>query len=146
MDPVEVGFGHDMWYESDIRRFKCSFHDLWSRDFLAAKPEDWGAFRKDAFVTFETTTLTVAAFVVSPQIDALPDLQTLVRATFTFTPAGKIEFKETLMTTTQTFGIWKATAIFTVVFGVLYLLSVVRRALDRKARKEKAPQSASRGF
>ena len=73
MDPVEVGFGHKMWYESDSRRFKCSFHDLWSRDFLAAKPEEWGAFRKDAFVTFETTTLTVAAFVVSPQIDALPD-------------------------------------------------------------------------
>ena len=46
------------------------------------------------------------------------DLQTLVRAEFTFTTAGKIEYEAILQTTSQTTLVWHASAVINLFLGL----------------------------
>merc|ERR1719428_38781 len=103
-DPMKRGPEHEMWHETKYHTlYQCSLHESWNRPFLdASDPESWPENRKSTFITFETTEVTIAAFVVSPRIDALPDMQSLVRVKFLVDASGFIEVEKSVMTTSDT--------------------------------------------
>eukprot|EP00927_Polykrikos_kofoidii_P042080 TRINITY_DN3594_c0_g1_i12.p1 TRINITY_DN3594_c0_g1~~TRINITY_DN3594_c0_g1_i12.p1 ORF type:complete len:1198 (+),score=196.68 TRINITY_DN3594_c0_g1_i12:64-3657(+) len=128
-DPVEEGAGHPMWAEKrgDEYSDNCSMRKRWTDEFLAKASNE----RRNTFITLETTELTVAALVITPQGNRFQDVVTLVELRFTFKQSGLVEATARLTSTSETLLGWYFWIGIVGFFAVLNLVSQRSHILKR---------------
>jgi hypothetical protein len=123
-DPLEVGPSHPMWQEKSISD-KCSFRRQWIKRFLDDEktPE-----RESSFLTSQTTELSMAALVITPQMESLPDITTLVMVTFVQGQNGAISASPWLVSISETPVLkWCSWCGVALTFAILYPIHELRK-------------------
>eukprot|EP00929_Paragymnodinium_shiwhaense_P075941 TRINITY_DN3891_c0_g1_i1.p1 TRINITY_DN3891_c0_g1~~TRINITY_DN3891_c0_g1_i1.p1 ORF type:complete len:1255 (+),score=150.39 TRINITY_DN3891_c0_g1_i1:76-3765(+) len=122
MDPAMYA-EHPLWQEEGDNRVYlpqeglCTLRAQWTKKYLSQGLDE----RMNAFLTLETTSLTVSVLVITPQPAAYSDVQTLVRITWVFDQGGTVECVPLIQSTSQTTESWKYMVVVTVVMAWCHL-------------------------
>jgi hypothetical protein len=122
-DPIEDGPLHPMWNQFNSTAV-CSARWRWIELYLNAPRRQ----KKSTFLTAETTQLTIAALAITPQMEGLADITTLVRVVFDIDQNGNCEANFVLSSTSDTDeSVWVATVTTALVLTALYMVGTLRR-------------------
>jgi len=128
-DPIEDGPSHPMWNDSDISS-TCSLRKIWTQKFLDPKTK-----KRSTFFTFETNELTVASLVITPQMDGIPDITTLVRVVFSVGQSGVLSAEAFLSSTSETLLVkWVPCAVATILLAITYPLNGFASPVRQKGK------------
>jgi len=82
--------------------------------------------RRNTYFTRETSELTVAAFIITPQPDVYREIITIVRVTFTVSQGGEIRARPSIHSVTQCYTWWYVLASIVIAASLLYMAADMR--------------------
>eukprot|EP00930_Biecheleria_cincta_P101701 TRINITY_DN9334_c0_g1_i2.p1 TRINITY_DN9334_c0_g1~~TRINITY_DN9334_c0_g1_i2.p1 ORF type:complete len:926 (-),score=102.71 TRINITY_DN9334_c0_g1_i2:220-2997(-) len=117
-DPMEDGPQHPMWNENNMS-YRCSMRREWIRRFLKAEQEH-------RFIDIQTSELTIAALVITPQGENYPDITTLVRVIFTVEQYGAYVARVSLSSVSETIsGRWLGAVALVLTVAITLIMHTV---------------------
>eukprot|EP00930_Biecheleria_cincta_P033653 TRINITY_DN23314_c0_g1_i1.p1 TRINITY_DN23314_c0_g1~~TRINITY_DN23314_c0_g1_i1.p1 ORF type:complete len:944 (+),score=109.87 TRINITY_DN23314_c0_g1_i1:104-2935(+) len=138
VDPITLR-EHPLWSDSVLKSNYddvCSLRKKWSDQYLAKQPDA----RSNTWFTVLTSSLTVAALVITPQPAGVSDVVTLVEANFEIDQYGSIQGKSKLTSTSETLSTFYIIASFCLVSCVLSLVDdlwwIYRHIVKSSAKME----------
>eukprot|EP00931_Biecheleriopsis_adriatica_P054627 TRINITY_DN32158_c0_g1_i1.p1 TRINITY_DN32158_c0_g1~~TRINITY_DN32158_c0_g1_i1.p1 ORF type:complete len:980 (+),score=124.55 TRINITY_DN32158_c0_g1_i1:309-2942(+) len=128
VDPVEVGPSHPMWLENSFDN--CSMRREWIRRFLRAEKEH-------RFIDIQTSEVTIASLVMTPQGKDHADITTLVRVTFKIEQNGAYTASVGLTSVSETaLGRWYASVIIALGIAVLFIAHALHEFIVVKRKTD----------
>jgi hypothetical protein len=117
VDPVEEGPDHPMWSEESIAD-ECSGRRQWISRFL---DEEKTPEKESTFFTPDTKSFFIGALVITPQMQGLPDITTLVKVEIVRDQNGFFSVQPSLVSISETpMFTWISCMLVTLVFCVAY--------------------------
>lgn len=108
---------HPMWAHAS-NDSRCSQRRIWAREYKSRPITE----RRNTFLDLETTELTVANLVTSPQVEGLGDVTSVIKVTWTFTQGGSVHVNGEILSTSETTSTWYASIL---VLGFMTLMYIV---------------------
>eukprot|EP00929_Paragymnodinium_shiwhaense_P075942 TRINITY_DN3891_c0_g2_i1.p1 TRINITY_DN3891_c0_g2~~TRINITY_DN3891_c0_g2_i1.p1 ORF type:complete len:555 (+),score=82.41 TRINITY_DN3891_c0_g2_i1:173-1837(+) len=121
-DPILYA-DHALWREEGDNKIylpanqTCTLRKGWTDRYLAKDISE----RMNTFLTMETTKITVAVMVVTPQPEEYSDVQTLVRISWTIDQGGTVLGAAQIQSTSQTTDQWYYTVGLTVFLSFCHM-------------------------
>lgn len=133
-DPI-INENHPMWKEkrsigSDLSG--CSWRKKFNDAFLTSPISS----RANTFHTAQTTEINIATLVITPQMEGIPDIVTVVRVLFEVNQGGEMRGSRHLQSMSQTHPWWKWTAFATCFFVFVFLGLDMKKIIAMFVRRE----------
>eukprot|EP00930_Biecheleria_cincta_P088385 TRINITY_DN77612_c0_g1_i1.p1 TRINITY_DN77612_c0_g1~~TRINITY_DN77612_c0_g1_i1.p1 ORF type:complete len:958 (-),score=113.21 TRINITY_DN77612_c0_g1_i1:133-2610(-) len=126
-DPLVVGPSHSVWHADKGTSYEgCTARTVWANEYLSIPKDKWPEKRKNTFLTIETSQLTVAALVITPQMADVQDIVSIVRVTFDIQQSGFVEATPYVTSTSDTKAEWFVVTGFALLAATLYSCFAVR--------------------
>lgn len=126
-DPLVAGPGHAVWHADNGSSYEgCSARTVWANEYLSIPKNKWPEQRKNTFLTIETSQLTVAALVITPQMAGVQDVVSIVRVTFDIYQSGYVEATPFVTSTSDTKVDWFVVSGLSLFAAMLYMCFACR--------------------
>lgn len=132
-DPM-VDSEHPMWKEEKfLDPFAgCSMHKTFDKAFVDSPISS----RINTFTTAQTTDLSIVTLVITPQMEGIPDIVTLVRVDFEVNQGGEMKGTKNLQSMSETLSWWKWSVFSTCLLALAFFVTDVKKLMLMRSWRE----------